>query len=68
MKLFAHLSTFCTHQFIPESKVQTVIGIEFFVVKMMMRSVNPQLPKPTFPKGFRIHFNIQMIDHAAKSH
>ena len=68
MKLFAHLSTFCTHQFIPESEIQTVIGIEFFVMIMMMRRVNPQFSKTAFAEGFRIHFDIQMIDHAAESH
>lgn len=66
--LLLHFPAFRFHDLIPKCKIKTVIGIEFFVMKMMMRGVDPQFSEPAFTKESRINFNIQMIDHTAERH
>lgn len=56
------------HQFIPKSKIQTVIGIEFFVVVMMVCGIDPEFSEGTFSEEFRVNFNVQMIYKTAEGH
>ena len=68
MNLKLHFSTFGAHPFVPKSKVQSIIGRKFFVMKMMVRGVDPQFTKLAFSKRSWINLDIQMIDHTAEGH